>query len=257
MIFNKNNAFHSAHYANYLQQESALYALRETQIGQIINFMDIGKSIRSARKAKGLTLEQLAHSVETDSGNLSRLERGIQGASQELLTRIMSVLDLYITDQSKASSEAAEKLGLYSPSGKDYALIRQYSAVGECGAGYLNDHVELSAGLAFKRDWLARIGAKAENLAVIYASGSSMEPYIFDGDVVLFDTSDVEPKHGQVYVVRRPDHSVSIKRLVQQLAGDWVIKSDNPDRTDEKVSSDTIHEIPFVGRVIWRGGNIS
>lgn len=69
--------------------------------------------------------------------------------------------------------------------------------------------------------------------------------------------ADTEFKHGQVYVVRRPDCSVSIKRLVQQLAGDWVIKSDNPDRTDEKVSADTIHDIPLVGRVIWRGWNIS
>ena len=142
------------------------------------------------------------------------------------------------------------------PSTKDYALIRQYSAVGDCGDGYHNGHVEISDGLAFKRDWLARVGAKAENLAVIYASGDSMEPYIFDGDVVLFDTKDTEPKHGQVYVVRRPDCSVSIKRLVQLLSGDWVIKSDNPDRSDEKVTADTIHELPFVGRVIWRGGSM-
>ncbi len=157
----------------------------------------------------------------------------------------------------KPELSAQESQQTYSPSKNDYALIRQYSAVGECGDGYLNDHVELSDGLAFKRDWLARIGAKAENLAVIYASGASMEPYIFDGDVVLFDTSDVEPKHGQVFVVRRPDCSVSIKRLVQQLSGDWVIKSDNPDRSEEKVTAETIHELPFVGRVIWRGGNIS
>lgn len=60
-----------------------------------------------------------------------------------------------------------------------------------------------------------------------------------------------------MFVVRRPDYSLSIKRLVLQLSGDWLIKSDNADRTDEKVSSDTISEIPFVGRVIWRGGNIS
>lgn len=142
------------------------------------------------------------------------------------------------------------------PSAKDYALIRQYSAAGECGDGYHNGHVEISDGLAFKRDWLARIGAKPENLAVIYASGDSMEPYIFDGDVVLFDTTDTEPRHGHVYVVHRPDYSLSIKRITQLLSGAWMIKSDNPDRSDEMVSPETINEIPFVGRVIWRGGNM-
>lgn len=256
MIFNKSNAIHSAQYANYLQAHSALHALRQTQSEKIINYMDIGKSIRSTRKAKGLTLEQLAHMVDTDSGNLSRLERGVQGASKELLAKIMDALDLRITVGNSELS-AQESQHTYSPSKNDYALIRQYSAVGECGNGYLNDHVELSEGLAFKRDWLARKNVKPENLAVMYGSGTSMEPYIFDGDVVLFDTSDTEPKHRQVYIVRRPDDSVSIKRLIQQISGDWVIKSDNPDYTDEKVSADTINEIPFVGRVIWRGGNIS
>lgn len=218
--------------------------------------MNIGSLIRSARKDKKLNLEQLALMVGTDSGNLSRLERGLQGASQELLTKILEALDLSITDSRLTPDKNRWTESDRSPSEDDYALIRQYSASGDCGDGYLNGHVEISDGLAFKRDWLTRIGAKAENLAVIYAAGDSMEPYIFDGDVVLFDTKDTEPRHGQVYVVRRPDCSVSIKRLVQQLAGDWVIKSDNPDRSDERVSAETIHELPFIGRVIWRGGNM-
>lgn len=218
--------------------------------------MNIGSLIRSARKDKGLNLEQLALIVGTDSGNLSRLERGLQGASQELLTKILEALGLSIAEARLESDKNPWPQSDRSPLEYDYALIQQYSAVGECGDGYLNDHVELSAGLAFKRDWLARIGVKPNDLAVIYAAGDSMEPYIFDGDVVLFDTTDTKPKHGQVYVIRRPDCSVSIKRLVLQLAGDWIIKSDNPDRTDEKVSADTIHELPFVGRVIWRGGNM-
>ena len=217
--------------------------------------MDIGRLIRKTRQERGLNLEQLALMAGTDSGNLSRFERGMQGASQELLTKILEALDLSIAD---TSSVATANIDSYNkaPSKDDYAVVRQYSAVGECGGGYLNDHVELSSGLAFKREWLARIGAKPENLAVLYASGDSMEPYIFDGDVVLFDTKDIEPKHGQVYVVRRPDCSTSIKRLILQLSGDWLISSDNQNRKDEAVSSETIHDIPLIGRVIWRGGNM-
>lgn len=59
--------------------------------------MDIGEKIREARKAKGLTLEALANQVDTDTGNLSRLERGKQGASQDLLKRILGVLDMQVT----------------------------------------------------------------------------------------------------------------------------------------------------------------
>lgn len=63
--------------------------------------MDIGQSIRTARKAQGLTLEELANQVDTDSGNLSRLERGKQGASQELLSKIMKVLKMEVVSHIK------------------------------------------------------------------------------------------------------------------------------------------------------------
>lgn len=223
--------------------------------------MEYKDRIKKARAHAGLTQGQLADAVGVKQASISDLETGKSQSSSysASIAKICGVDALWLE---KGRGEmlvtaSAETGTLYSPKESDYALIRQYSAVGECGGGYLNDHIELSDGLAFKRDWLARIGAKAENLAVIYATGDSMEPYIFDGDVVLFDTSDTQPKHGQVYVVRRPDSSVSIKRLVQHLTGDWVIKSDNPDRSEERVSAETIHELPFVGRVIWRGGNIS
>lgn len=181
--------------------------------------MDIGNLIRSTRKAKGWNLEELALRAGTDTGNLSRLERNKQKVSQDLLVNLLSALGLSIADANLFDSLGASHHN-QSPSDAEYAVVKQYLANGDCGDGYHNGHVEISDGLAFKRDWLARIGAKAENLAVIYASGDSMEPYIFDGDVVLFDTKDTEPKHGQVYVVRRPDCSVSIKRLVQLLSGD-------------------------------------
>lgn len=58
---------------------------------------DLGDAIRKARKAKGLTLEALAGIVSTDAGNLSRLERGIQGGSQELLTRVFQALGVSLS----------------------------------------------------------------------------------------------------------------------------------------------------------------
>ncbi|MBM6442368.1 LexA family transcriptional regulator [Pseudomonas sp. MIL9] len=146
-----------------------------------------------------------------------------------------------------------------SPSEKDYALIPQYKARGSCGDGYLNDHVEVTEGLVFKRDWLARMKAKPENLRIIYAEGDSMEPYVFAGDVVLFDSSKIEPRDRQAYVLRRPDGGISIKRLIQQITGGWLIRSDNSDKTkypDEQVSEEALHEVSILGRVIWRGGEM-
>jgi SOS-response transcriptional repressor LexA len=58
---------------------------------------DLGDAIRKARKAKGLTLEALAGIISTDAGNLSRLERGVQGGSQELLTKVFQALGVSLS----------------------------------------------------------------------------------------------------------------------------------------------------------------
>ncbi|NJP03477.1 helix-turn-helix domain-containing protein [Pseudomonas sp. hsmgli-8] len=61
--------------------------------------MDIGQIIRNARKAKRLSLEELAHRIGSDSGNLSRFERGLQGTTPEKLKLIMAALDIQLTAQ--------------------------------------------------------------------------------------------------------------------------------------------------------------
>lgn len=146
------------------------------------------------------------------------------------------------------------------PSEADYALIAQYDARAAAGSGCLNDHVEVKGGLAFKRDWLAKLGLKPENLRVIYADGDSMADTIMDGEVMLVDCSDREPRSGKIYAILRPNNEVSVKRLVQKpISGTWTVTSDNPDKKlypDEDATAEVLHEIPIIGRVAWRGGGL-
>lgn len=215
--------------------------------------MSIGSIIRKARKAKGMTLEQAALIIGTDSGNLSRLERDKQGVSKELLAKVLDAFEISLS----ANGVTEEHIDTPLLSETNYAIIPQYSAQAECGDGYLNDHVVVrDSDIAFKRSLIRRLGVKPENLFMIHAKGDSMEPYIFEGDIVVFDQSDTNPSDRDVYVIRRPDGKLSIKRLYQQLSGAWLIRSDNPVHPEEKVSATTLHEIPIIGRVIWRGGEM-
>lgn len=58
----------------------------------------VGERIRAIRKARGFTLERLALAIDSDTGNLSRLERGKQGYSEELVRKIAKVLGVPVTD---------------------------------------------------------------------------------------------------------------------------------------------------------------
>ncbi len=223
--------------------------------------MEYKERVKAARKHAKLTQGQLGHLVGIDQASVSDLERGRSQRSSynATIARACGVSALWLESGEGEMISLAEPSHNGSPSEKDYALIPQYKAHGSCGDGYLNDHVEVTEGLVFKRDWLARMKAKPENLRIIYAEGESMEPYVFEGDVVLFDISKTEPKDRQAYVIRRPDGGISIKRMIQQISGAWLIRSDNADKfkyPDEMLSEDALHEIPILGRVIWRGGEM-
>ncbi|MFP3852439.1 LexA family protein [Pseudomonas sp. W5-01] len=88
----------SAISAIQFQQRSAFGALRYAQGIRKICVMDIGQIIRQARKAKKLSLEQLANEVGSDTGNLSRLERGQQGTTPAKLRQILAYLEIKLTD---------------------------------------------------------------------------------------------------------------------------------------------------------------
>ncbi len=55
--------------------------------------MSLGNAIRQRRKLLNITLQNLANAVAADSGNLSRIERGIQGVSESMLRKLCIALD--------------------------------------------------------------------------------------------------------------------------------------------------------------------
>jgi len=227
--------------------------------------MSIGERVRRARKYAKLTQTQLGKAVGVKQATISDLEKGDSRSSAYLIqiAHACGVDSRWLaTGKGEMVPGAQEAGGQYqveprTPSEEDYALIPQLSARASNGDGYLNHHVEVTGGLAFKRTWLHKNHLKPENLSVIYAEGDSMEPNIVDGDVLVIDHNDVHPISGTVYALRRPDNSISIKRLFQRVTGEWVITSDNPDKArhpDEALGAETVCQVPIIGKVVWRGG---
>lgn len=144
-----------------------------------------------------------------------------------------------------------------NPNEDEYALIDQFTAKGSSGNGYMNDHVEIKGSLAFKRDWLHRMGLKPGNLRVAYNHGESNWPTLSDGEVVLVDVQATEPVNGKMFAMLDPDGEMIFKRLMRDMVGGWLIRSDNPDKTrypDMPISDDGMRGVEIIGRIVWRGG---
>lgn len=111
---------------------------------------------------------------------------------------------------------------------------------------------------AFRRDMLEENGLDPEFLRVYALGGESMSPNIKNGDIVLVDTSTKTPLNDEVWIIVGPDSNyVRIKRVLIRERNDWVLRSDNVDRSlyeDEIIPAHLVGDIQMLGKVVWRGG---
>ena len=75
----------------------------------------IGEIVRELRHAQGMTLESMSMAIDSDTGNLSRFERGVQDVSDEKLQRISELYRKAESDDSTAitSNDLAPKERLF------------------------------------------------------------------------------------------------------------------------------------------------
>lgn len=82
--------------------------------------------------------------------------------------------------------------------------------------------------LGMRRSWIERNRYHADHLIAILVKGESMEPSLYEDDVVIINTLDIKPVDGAVYAFNYEGEAV-VKRLVRD-AGQWWLTSDNPDQ---------------------------
>ncbi|WP_178125612.1 S24 family peptidase [Pseudomonas sp. FSL R10-0765] len=215
--------------------------------------MNMSERIAFALNSSGKQPRDLAKEIGISVARISQLKAGTGGIKAENLfafARATHCSPRWLAEGVGKPKEDDNPL-------KDFTIIPQYSAKGAAGNGYLNENVEKLSGLVFKRDWLNRMRLKEQNLKVIYTQGSSMEPTLADGDVLLIDESQIEPSNRRIYAITRPDGELIIKRLMLTMTNGWIIRSDNEDKRqypDEIASDNEIGHLRIVGRVVWHGG---
>lgn len=203
--------------------------------------MDIGQIIRRERKAKGWTLDELAHRTDTDPGNLSRLERGKQFTNKELLGRIMAVLGIELAmTQDAGMSNVQAALQPTRPL-KDYPLI-SWVIAGEWAESCDNFHP------GDAETWIASTENAGPNGFWLDVRGDSMtcagNPSFPEGSRILVQP-EADLISGKYYVIKLDSGESTFKQYVED-AGIKYLRPLNPGyRT---IQIDTAFKI--IGRVI-------
>lgn len=103
---------------------------------------------------------------------------------------------------------------------------------------------------SLRKNWVDRNKMNPNTLMALTVAGESMEPNLYDGDIVVIDTADTSMRDGVVYAFNYDGESV-IKRLVRER-GDWWLFSDNPDQARHRPKGCRSGDCGIIGRVVKR-----
>lgn len=103
--------------------------------------------------------------------------------------------------------------------------------------------------IAFRHDWYRHRSLNPANCYAMKVRGTSMEPGLYEEDVIVVNTAATEPVDGEVFAVNYEGEPI-VKRLLRD-AGTWWLTSDNDDkrRHPRKEFSEGIF---IIGRVVHK-----
>ncbi|ULR87204.1 LexA family transcriptional regulator [Comamonas sp. B21-038] len=133
----------------------------------------------------------------------------------------------------------------------DYPAIQRVRFKLSAGASGFSVEYDKGRGapIVFQREWFERNGYRPNKLFATDVANGSMEPGLYDGDTVIVNTEQSEPKDGRVFAVNYEGELV-IKRLIRD-EGQWWLSSDNPDqrRYPRKACHADVH---LIGEIIHK-----
>ena len=196
--------------------------------------------LRTARESNGLNKTQFAKLVGVSNPTVTDWEKSVlDGGIKEIagvnLTKICAVLQidpnwLLHGDSPATRLPGAVQVRVVDQDDPDFIQIPMVQLRLQAGVtGFQTEPDRRDGGtMGMRRGWVERNGYNPSRLIAIQVKGESMEPSLYDRDVVVINTADTKLVDGQVYAFNYEGEAV-VKRLARD-AGEWWLTSDNVDQ---------------------------
>lgn len=219
----------------------------------MLNAAAIYDLIESRRRELGLSQTDVGMRAfgKADNTAIQSIKKG-SAPSVERMAAIAEALDLELyLGKRRDIAVASPALNV---DGDDFAPILRLAVEASAGAGALNhDTPEVAGRLAFRRDWLRKIGVKPDRATLITVTGDSMAPELRPGDLALIDQDRATWEHNKVFALVDLDGGVRIKRILLDKGRALVLMSDNPAHLPEARTGSDAARVRCLGRVVWSG----
>ena len=133
----------------------------------------------------------------------------------------------------------------------EYPAIRRVNIKAQAGvSGYAVEHMgDDGPPIVFRADWYKGKGYKPDKMLALRVTGESMIPSLYEGDLIVINTEQTQPKQGLPFLVSY-EGEVVVKRMVRD-DGLWWLTSDNPDQR-RYPRTKCNGETQIIGEVVYR-----
>ena len=191
-------------------------------------------NLRQARKAKGLTQAEVARTIGLTQNGYSYWENGKAKIDKDQLLKLAELFEVS-TDYLLGNTSKPNTKGVWIPVLGDVAAGIPIEAVED-----IVDYEEIDAALAATGDFFG-----------LRIKGSSMEPRIREGDVVIVRKQG-DADTGDTVVVLVNGDSATVKRLKKEADGSMWLLPNNPAYDPQHFTPTEIVEKPvhIIGKVV-------
>lgn len=121
------------------------------------------------------------------------------------------------------------------------------------GTGLIQWEVREKRALPFNGAFFKAKGVNPKDCKLLVSRGDSMEPYLYDKNVFMVNTSATSIRDGERYAIYFNDEPL-VKQVFKQAGGGLVLHSYNPAYPDKIVEPEHLQFVHIVGEVIYRSG---
>ncbi|MBL0686543.1 MAG: LexA family transcriptional regulator [Sulfurospirillum sp.] len=134
-----------------------------------------------------------------------------------------------------------------------FERIHYFKNINASAGGGANNHEEKSEFLTLDEKIVNHLGGQRaiKNIHALNVIGDSMEPTLYEGDIIFMDRNSINPNRNGIYIVSTPA-GVFVKRLQLKLDGTVALVSDNVSYLDELVS---VEDITVLGKIVGAMSN--
>jgi phage repressor protein C with HTH and peptisase S24 domain len=132
--------------------------------------------------------------------------------------------------------------------------VDRYDYRFSAGTGVIQWEIRQKKALPFDVGFFKALGVRPSDCKLAQVHGRSMEPYLFNRDMMMICSSRTHVRDGLIYAVYFEDEPL-VKQIFKEPGGALRLHSYNPEFLDKVIGADQLESLHIAGEVVYRSGS--